>query len=414
MAMNIAGGVGPKGHVRGTHRTRSPEDTVRDYSRHFEAFGITRLANVTGLDRVGIPVYLAVRPNARSLSVSQGKGLTAPAAKASAMMESIENWHAEHISKPLRYESPRALLSSNEVVDLQALPLRAGGVLRQEVPRLWIEGEDIMSGRPAWLPFEFVHVNTVLPPGQELTFFNSTNGLASGNHLLEATLHGLLEVIERDAISLWRLRPLFGREPSRIDLSTVVDADNRALIDRFLAAEIAVSAWDITSDLEIPTFACAVADEPGRTTWHYPGVEWGFGCHLSPEIALGRALTEAAQSRLTLISGSRDDNPHAVYEKWRTPGFREAETGKYFDGGPGRPFRGDAAGTTDSFGGDLNVVLDRLRNRGLHSVVVVDLTDPKFCIPVTKVVVPGLELLIHTEQPCFQARAKRLLSELAA
>jgi ribosomal protein S12 methylthiotransferase accessory factor len=44
--------------------------------------GVTRIANVTGLDRIGIPVAIAVRPNSRSVSVAQGKGQTVPLALA--------------------------------------------------------------------------------------------------------------------------------------------------------------------------------------------------------------------------------------------------------------------------------------------------------------------------------------------
>jgi len=76
-----------KQHREGTERTRSPAETVAIYRPVMEAVGITRLANVTGLDCVGIPVFMAVRPNARSLAVSQGKGVDADAVRASAMME---------------------------------------------------------------------------------------------------------------------------------------------------------------------------------------------------------------------------------------------------------------------------------------------------------------------------------------
>ena len=47
------------------------------------AFGITRIANLTGLDRTGVPVVMVCRPNARSSAVFNGKGLDAAAAKAS-------------------------------------------------------------------------------------------------------------------------------------------------------------------------------------------------------------------------------------------------------------------------------------------------------------------------------------------
>jgi len=56
--------------------------------------GITRLGNITGLDRIGIPVAVAVRPNSRSVSVSQGKGLELAQAMASALMEACEGFHA--------------------------------------------------------------------------------------------------------------------------------------------------------------------------------------------------------------------------------------------------------------------------------------------------------------------------------
>lgn len=59
--------------------------------------GITRVADVTGLDRIGIPVVMVCRPNARSLAVSQGKGIDIEAATVSGLMESVELYHAEHI-----------------------------------------------------------------------------------------------------------------------------------------------------------------------------------------------------------------------------------------------------------------------------------------------------------------------------
>ncbi len=67
---NAAGALNQKCYHRGTHRVRSPAETCRIVEPHRRALGITRVANVTGLDRVGIPVALAVRPNARSLSVA--------------------------------------------------------------------------------------------------------------------------------------------------------------------------------------------------------------------------------------------------------------------------------------------------------------------------------------------------------
>src|SRR5258706_3900116 len=85
-----------------THRTVSPEDTITRLNPYLPLMGITRVANVTGLDRIGIPVVMACRPNSRSVAVSQGKGVNLWAAKASAVMETIEGYHAENIMLPLK------------------------------------------------------------------------------------------------------------------------------------------------------------------------------------------------------------------------------------------------------------------------------------------------------------------------
>ncbi|HET9930083.1 MAG TPA: YcaO-like family protein, partial [Polyangiaceae bacterium] len=166
-----------KSYSAGTHRARSPEETLRDYERYMPELGITRLANITGLDCVGIPVYLCVRPNARSLSVSQGKGVDNCAAKASALMESLENWHAERIRLPLRFESYAALKREGAVMDIERLPLRRGGKLALDRPMMWLEGWDILQNRAVWVPHEFVSMNTVRPLQSGMTFYVSTNGL---------------------------------------------------------------------------------------------------------------------------------------------------------------------------------------------------------------------------------------------
>ena len=100
----VVGGMGhaAKAFTDGTHRLIPPQETI-DRVRHvLPVMGITRVANVTGLDTIGIPVVMVCRPNSRSISVSQGKGCDISAAKASGLMESVESYHAEHISLPLK------------------------------------------------------------------------------------------------------------------------------------------------------------------------------------------------------------------------------------------------------------------------------------------------------------------------
>ena len=98
------------------HRSVEPSETFAKANAVGKLAGITRLANVTGLDRVGVPVVMAVRPNSRSLSVFQGKGLTLELAKISALMEALETFHAESLRLPLRLSTRSDLRSCGEAV----------------------------------------------------------------------------------------------------------------------------------------------------------------------------------------------------------------------------------------------------------------------------------------------------------
>ena len=89
-----------KSYRLGTHRTVAPSETLARVGPLMAQMGITRIANITGLDRLGVPVVMVCRPNSRSIAVSQGKGLDLAAAKASGLMESVETYHAETSPPP--------------------------------------------------------------------------------------------------------------------------------------------------------------------------------------------------------------------------------------------------------------------------------------------------------------------------
>ena len=127
--------------------------------------GITRIANITGLDRLGIPVVMVCRPNSRSIAVSQGKGLTLDAAKASGLMESVETFHAESITRPLVLATARELDRSHPLANIELLPRAMASRFNMDEPILWIEGRDIVGASPRWLPYEFVHTDYTFPPG---------------------------------------------------------------------------------------------------------------------------------------------------------------------------------------------------------------------------------------------------------
>ncbi|GLX99084.1 YcaO-like family protein [Herbidospora sp. NBRC 101105] len=373
----------------GTHRAATLEDTWRRLGPALSACGVTRVADVTGLDLIGIPVATAYRPNARSLSVSQGKGVSRAASRVSAAMEAVEHAHAEVIDRPLRLARPAEL--GPAALDPRGLPRTADGVLDDVTPLLWIDGADVRTGEPRAVPYEAVSLDFTLPPaltGHGLS--RDSNGLAGGNTALEALVHALCELIERDAAALWDLRDGPSQAGARIDAATLTDPETVRLLDLYDRAGVEAALFDLTSDLGVPVVLCHIVEAEPDPFRPLPAAT-GLGCHPCPSIAVQRALTEAAQSRLITISGARDDVTRERYAQTTdTGGVTELRDAFRATLPHARPFTVTGA-DHDLLGDDLDWLLDRLAAAGLDQVAAVDLTRPSLGVPVVKVLVPGLE-----------------------
>jgi ribosomal protein S12 methylthiotransferase accessory factor len=406
----------------GLHRSRTPEETLALLRPLlWERFGVTRLATVTGLDRIGVPVVMAVRPNSRTLAVSQGKGVDLAAARVSALMESIEMWHAEH------HRLPRTMAAWTEltelagrdvdggvpdVLDPRALPRSMESLWRPERPLPWVVGDDVVTGRPTWVPYELVHADTRLPqPEGTGCFTRNTNGLASGNTRAEALLHALCELVERDADALFRLDGARHAE-GRLDLGTVDDPVAVELLERYDAAGIDVIAWDVTSDVGVATFQVVISDRTADPVFRPTPAAYGAGTHPDRASALVRALTEAAQSRLTHIAGSRDDLTRARYRVIQDPAVLEENAALARQ--PARRRFHDAPhaahATVDE---DVAHVVAALLRVGVGAVVAVDLSLGDLPIHVVRAVVADLEGAV--ESPSYRpgTRARTVLQAQA-
>jgi YcaO-like protein with predicted kinase domain len=383
--------LGLKLYRDGTHRAVPPRVTLSRVLPLLSRFGITRVANLTGLDAIGIPVVTAVRPNSRCLAVSQGKGWDLDAARASAIMEAVESFHAERVLLPLKLAGYNELQDSgHRVVEIGLPPLVPAGRFHGDQPLLWIEGEDLLRSEKIWVPYQLVHTAYTSRMRFDLSSFAASSvGLASGNHPLEALSHAICEVVENDAD--WRFSRLSEKErrASQIDLATVDHLQCRELLERCAAAGVAVAVWDITSRIGLAAFRCHIAeseDDPVRRL--APG--GGLGCHPVRHIAFLRALTEAVQSRLTAIAGSRDDMLRWRYQSWRDPA-NLAEQRRLARAPGSRAFCAVPSHEADSFQDDVERELDLLRGAGYGRAIMVDLTRPEFGIPVVRVLIPGME-----------------------
>ena len=380
-----------KTFMAGTHRCVSTGETLQRISPWLPLMGITRVANITGLDTLGIPVVMVCRPNARSLSVAQGKGTTLDAARVSGLMESIEFWHAERITRPLVIGGVRDLKFSRHLINVARLPRLTVSTFDEHHRTLWIEGHCLLANRATWVPYECVHTDyrLPLPPGSG-SFPMNSNGLASGNHPLEAITHAICEVIERDASALWFAGGDVARRTLRLTLDTVTDATCRQLLDNFARAGVLTAVWDTTSDIGVPSFVCEIVDDEAHSA-SATGPSIGMGCHPSPGIALARALTEAAQSRLTGIASSRDDLAPTDYQLFRSGDLIAPIRAEFRDVPTSIDYQTIQGRICETFEADLDYLLEALRAVGIAEVIVVDLTHENLGLPVVRIIIPGLE-----------------------
>jgi ribosomal protein S12 methylthiotransferase accessory factor len=367
------------------HRSQPPEATLHRLRSLLPCFGITRVGILTGLDIVGMPVAAAYRPNSRSIAVHQGKGRTPAAAKVSAIMEAVECWHAEAADLPLRLGSVEEIRRHGPVASPAALPLTGAGDAAT-ARFLWAEADDLASGRRLWVPYELVSADfTVPPPAGFGLFRQTTNGMGAGNRPVEAMLHAIYEVVERDAVALWHAASPEQQARRCLDPASIDGPDSRWMLARLAAASVAVCLWDVTTDTGLPAFLALVCDADGVA-----GVEPEFGsaCHASADVALSHALAEAVQSRATRISGARDDyQPESFAVAARAA--RDHAARGLLRTAPARRFRDrDCTKTPEA---DLDAALAALSRCGIPQVACLDLSRDDIGIPVMRVIIPGLE-----------------------
>ncbi len=291
-------------------RTRSAAQTVAALRPHFPALGITRISRQTGLDQIGIPCWASFRPNALSLSGNQGKGVTDAAACASAIMEAAEFAIAEQPEPtPLRASVNQLAASGRKCFDPTRL-LPFGSVFDPDLILHWLEGRSLAADQPCWVPIDAANMDG---SASELTgICKTSNGLASGNTREEAVFHALCELIERDATSLWSLLPPQSKSGRAISAQSFDDSLIHQLSEMIERAGLAMRLFDQTTDLGVPVIMALVGPaEPGPAS-HF-SVTAGYGAHPVAVRAAIRAITEAAQSRIGAIAGSRDDIEPSSY-----------------------------------------------------------------------------------------------------
>lgn len=322
LAARIHGGATRLG---GSPDDEAPHWFYEDLKRHFVRFGITRVGDLTGLDRIGLPVWFACRPNSCSLAVSQGKGMSDGQARITAVMEAIENAIAEE-SDP--HVTERCTLEWLERKGRRAVPFdRMTRCVPDELDRqreyAWIPGMSLITGETCFAPYELIGLDLRADsPWDHVNFRMSSIGLAAGTSLAGATLHALLEVVENHATAAL---DMFGAIPA-VSCPLAHRKGWHAPLDeavtRVRKGNGEVNFVEVKADIGLPVVGCFIQEQQFESGAGYR-VHAGFACRIGAADAALAALLEAAQSRLTDISGARDDIVEADYRPKRRMYFSD-------------------------------------------------------------------------------------------
>jgi ribosomal protein S12 methylthiotransferase accessory factor len=268
------------------------------------AFGITRVGSITRLDRIGLPIVQVVRPLALSNAVTQGKGIDELQAVASALMECLERWAGQNVPEArVTVSSARAL--GDDTRGLYTSYVADGPDDWDRRPLPWIDGWDLLTGRSRPVPLALVDTVYTLPSPHQTIFPRTTTGLAGGASLFDAILHAGFEILEKDAVAGAYRRPFFF-ERWQVDPNSVSGPRSGLILRRIRAAGLMTGIWRVPSDHGLPVYWCHVMEDADSEELAPLPAE-GFGCDLTHDSALAKALLEACQARGGAIAGARED-----------------------------------------------------------------------------------------------------------
>ena len=397
--------------VDGIDRVVSAADTLSRMGPIAHSLGVTRLADITGLDRIGIPVYSSVVPDSPDiLSVYSGKGARPIDAKTGAVMEAIERQTAIRTRLPFVEASFANLCQTAPTLDPRSVNQRLRDGYSEKTIYCWSEAFDLVTQEKCWVPSKYAGFLWRELPHPSPFATNDTTGLASGNTFEEAVCHALCELAERDA---WTMAELGARQLPRERRSLAFGIDHKdgpddfelypcldlpsddPLLQQFRQAGLAPMVRDITSSLGVPTFFASVVDQSIEGA---PMAHSGLGTHPDARVALRRALTEVAQSRCVDIQATREDilPPDAKRSSFALHTRRLTEINRNsWCITPSKRKRALEEVPSHCFASvkeDLDFMVQRFSADGLNQILVVDFTPHAENYSVVRVIVPGIEL----------------------
>ena len=275
------------------------------------------------------------------------------------------------------------------MVDVAALPAVTHGRFGPNLRLLWIEGRDLISDAPTWLPYETVHTDYTLPQPPAAAASSpapTASHRATTCSRRSTTRSARWSSATPPASGTICVRA--GASRRRLDLGTVDDADclaghRAARAGRLRGCGLGHHQRRRHRRVLLPDRRPARRAARIRAAAPVPTARAAWPCCArSPKRCRCAPPTSRARATICTRASSRRRRSS---RSCGAPGA--LMTGR----GPRRDFREVADLDGESFADDLAWLLARLRSVGIEQVVAVDLTRPDLAIPVVRVVIPGLE-----------------------
>ncbi|HEX7041782.1 MAG TPA: YcaO-like family protein [Patescibacteria group bacterium] len=154
----------------------------------------------------------------------------------------------------------------------------------------WIEAESLSTGERKLLPAQLATYNYQYLDKEPLITIPLSTGVATGNSLEDALQRAILEIVERDAYMISYLNKL--PSPS-IELNQIKSKKIKRVISTFKRYRLELTLVDITTDIEIPSFAAITIDRTGLG----PAVSVGLKAGFDEEAAMISAIEESLMTR---------------------------------------------------------------------------------------------------------------------
>lgn len=150
-------------------------------------------------------------------------------------------------------------------------------------PIAWVRAFSLSLRKPLWVPAEAIYLGAHC---RHVHLVGTSSGLAAGPTLEEALAAAICELVERDAFMItWAAR----RTPPEIDLDSCTHPAVGDLRRRAGEGRVELRAFDVTTDVGVPTVLAAAIGVGGQA----PSLAVGAASRLSARAALGKALLEA-------------------------------------------------------------------------------------------------------------------------